>query len=85
MRALFVIGGEKQYGKGRPQFSWNPSGALLAVAGSSGFVRVFDRSGAQTTEFQLESRAACMAIEWDSTGEVRELHVVAVYYTYFLT
>ena len=72
MRALFVIGGEKQYGKGRPQFCWNPSGALLAVAGSSGFVRVFDRSGAQTTEFQLESRAACMAIEWDSTGEVRE-------------
>lgn len=73
MRSLFVLGGERQYGKGAVQSSWNASGALLAACGSNGAARVFDRVGTQVAEFQLDARSPCTSIEWDASGEVRRI------------
>jgi hypothetical protein len=77
MRSLFVLGGERQYGKGSVQASWNASGALLAACGSNGSARVFDRVGTQVAEFQLDARSPCTSIEWDASGEVRLISLQA--------
>ena len=71
MQTLFSLSGERLFGKGPVQSAWSPSGALLAVCGSNGAARVFDRSGSQVAELQLDARAACLAVDWDHSGEVR--------------
>jgi len=71
MQTLFTLSGERLFGKGGVQSAWSPSGALLAVCGSNGAARVFDRAGSQVAELQLDARAACLAVDWDHSGEVR--------------
>lgn len=37
----------------------------------AGVARIYDRNGSQVAEVQLESRAQCLCLDWDCSGEVR--------------
>lgn len=68
LRVLFQLP-DRLHGKGNVVFSWNADGTLLCTAGSNGLVHIFNRHGQQVCDVLLESRAQCVAIEWDKDGE----------------
>ena len=68
LKPLFILT-ERHHGRGRVAVAWNRQATLLATSGASGIVNVFDRHGALAAELQLESRAPCLALEWDKDGE----------------
>ena len=68
LRALFVLSSD-YHGSGKVTFAWNADGTYLCTAGTNGLVHIFDRHGAEVVELQLESRAQCLAIDWDKDGE----------------
>jgi len=68
LRALCVLSSD-YHGHGKVTFAWNADGTYLCTAGTNGLVHIFDRHGAEVVELQLESRAQCLAIDWDKDGE----------------
>ena len=60
--------GRRNPAHGCPPCPPNPRRDALPPAGVA---RIYDRSGGQTAEVQLESRAQCLCLDWDQTGEVR--------------
>ena len=72
LRSLFSV----PPSKGAPSTArvcaaWNASGTLLCCVGATGLASLYDRSGTQTAQVQLESRAQCTRLDWDRDGEVR--------------
>lgn len=69
LRPLFILPDRIHGGKGKVSIAWNIQASLLATSGINGIVRVFDRHGIEVAELQLESKAPCIALDWDKDGE----------------
>ncbi|KAK3285957.1 hypothetical protein CYMTET_6459 [Cymbomonas tetramitiformis] len=81
MKKLFTVGSDC-HGRGRVLYSWSSKGSHLATVGNRRKVFIWDRNGRLYDEIHLpsaeavkpagveeETASACVALEWDSTGE----------------
>ena len=68
MRKLFTVTHDTN-GKGPVQFAWNKGGNLLAICGLNRQLCLFDRQGKPVDQKSLNHPGACVALDWDCTGE----------------
>ncbi|KAH7716252.1 hypothetical protein AAVH_16378 [Aphelenchoides avenae] len=67
MKLLYREQSPKLFGAGPILFEWRPGGNHVAVAGSNGLVRVYDRYGEPVDEFNVAGKV--VALTWDKDGE----------------
>uniref|UniRef100_A0A914HUV5 WD repeat-containing protein 19 n=1 Tax=Globodera rostochiensis TaxID=31243 RepID=A0A914HUV5_GLORO len=68
MKLVFREHNPQLYGSGALLFEWRPGGSNIAIAGSSGVVRLFNRYSEVTEEFNINEEVTCM--KWDPDGDV---------------
>uniref|UniRef100_A0A1I7VRZ3 WD repeat-containing protein 19 n=1 Tax=Loa loa TaxID=7209 RepID=A0A1I7VRZ3_LOALO len=59
---------EKELGEGEPIFEWRPKGSYIAIAGSTNWVKLYDRNGNLIDELILPGRVE--ALSWDRDGDM---------------
>ncbi|KAL3120594.1 hypothetical protein niasHT_007886 [Heterodera trifolii] len=68
MKLVFREHNPQLYGPGAPLFEWRPGGNSIAIAGSSGTVRLLNRFSEVTEEFNINEEVTTM--KWDPNGDL---------------